>query len=163
MYSGFRNKLAVPPSIKHPSFFVALKLKNVALPHPNHGHVVLAKPSPILFYPISSTEVRLCLALVSFMRLVHTVHESVTFGCHRQRSATCCHGCQPPRAMQPKCCVPWPGFQSPFLQRRLCIVTCRNAAAPQTRCLVDVPGEKLPSDLVGYLRTTVLPEVRRCC
>lgn len=29
----------------------------------------------------------------------------------------------------------------------------------QVRCLVDVPGEKLPSDLPGYLRTVVLPEV----
>ncbi|CAN6320836.1 unnamed protein product [Urochloa humidicola] len=32
--------------------------KNCQLPHPNHGHVILANPSPILFYPISSTEVR---------------------------------------------------------------------------------------------------------
>ena len=55
------------------------------LPHPNHGHVVLAKPSPILFYPIASNEVR---------------------------------------------------------------------------CLVDVPGGKLPQDLPQYLRTTVAPEVR---
>lgn len=57
MYSIFRKKLSVP-DIKHPSFFVALLLKDVALPHPNYGHVVLAKPSPVLFYPISSTEVR---------------------------------------------------------------------------------------------------------
>ncbi|KAH9748730.1 Squalene monooxygenase [Citrus sinensis] len=28
------------------------------LPFANHGHVVLAEPSPILFYPISSTEIR---------------------------------------------------------------------------------------------------------
>lgn len=27
------------------------------------------------------------------------------------------------------------------------------------RCLVDVPGEKLPADLPDYLRTTVAPEV----
>jgi hypothetical protein len=33
-------------------------LENCQLPHPNHGHVILANPSPILFYPISSTEVR---------------------------------------------------------------------------------------------------------
>ncbi|KAK9210294.1 hypothetical protein WN944_002664 [Citrus x changshan-huyou] len=31
---------------------------NCQLPVPNHGHVVLADPSPILFYPISSSEVR---------------------------------------------------------------------------------------------------------
>jgi hypothetical protein len=44
--------------MKQPSYFVGLLLKGVALPFPNHGHVVLAKPSPILFYPISSKEVR---------------------------------------------------------------------------------------------------------
>ncbi len=84
MYSNLRKSLADPPNIKHPSFFVGLILKGAKLPHPNHGHVVLAKPSPILFYPISSDEVR---------------------------------------------------------------------------CLVDVPGEKLPEDLPTYLRTTVAPEV----
>ncbi|KIZ01653.1 squalene monooxygenase [Monoraphidium neglectum] len=83
MYSQFRKQLA-DPDIKHPSYFVGLLLKGVSLPFPNHGHVVLAKPSPILFYPISSTEVR---------------------------------------------------------------------------CLVDVPGAKLPADLPGYLRTHVAPEV----
>ena len=44
--------------MQHPSFFVGIILRGVTLPVPNHGHVVLAKPSPILFYPISSTEVR---------------------------------------------------------------------------------------------------------
>jgi squalene monooxygenase len=29
----------------------------------------------------------------------------------------------------------------------------------QVRCLVDVPGPKLPSDLPGYLRSTVAPQV----
>lgn len=33
-------------------------LENCELPYANHGHVILADPSPILFYPISSTEVR---------------------------------------------------------------------------------------------------------
>lgn len=37
---------------------MALNLENGKLPHPNHGHVILADPSPVLFYPISSTEVR---------------------------------------------------------------------------------------------------------
>lgn len=41
-----------------PSCFVGLVLENCNLPYANHGHVVLADPSPILFYPISSTEVR---------------------------------------------------------------------------------------------------------
>lgn len=41
-----------------PSCFVGLILENCLLPFENHGHVILADPSPILFYPISSTEVR---------------------------------------------------------------------------------------------------------
>ena len=56
MYSNLRSKLS-QPKIKHPSFFVGLLLKGCSLPHANFGHVVLAKPSPILFYPISSEEV----------------------------------------------------------------------------------------------------------
>jgi hypothetical protein len=36
---------------------VALLLRDVKLPFPNHGHVVLCQPSPVLFYPISSKEV----------------------------------------------------------------------------------------------------------
>lgn len=83
MYSNLRKHLSTP-NIQHPSFFVGLLLKDVQLPFPNHGHVVLGKPSPILFYPIST-------------------------------------GC--------------------------------------VRCLVDVPGEKLPADLPSYLRSVVSPEV----
>ena len=56
MYSSFRKQLA-EPNMKQPSFFVALLLKGATLPYPNHGHVVIAKSSPVLFYPISSTEV----------------------------------------------------------------------------------------------------------
>lgn len=56
MYSNLRGKLS-QPRIQHPSYFVGLLLQNCQLPHPNYGHVVLAKPSPILFYPISSSEV----------------------------------------------------------------------------------------------------------
>ncbi|CAI0393535.1 unnamed protein product [Linum tenue] len=41
-----------------PSCFVGLVLENCDLPCANHGHVILGDPSPILFYPISSTEVR---------------------------------------------------------------------------------------------------------
>lgn len=37
---------------------MGLILENCQLPFANHGHVILADPSPILFYPISSTEVR---------------------------------------------------------------------------------------------------------
>lgn len=37
---------------------MGLILENCQLPYANHGHVILADPSPILLYPISSTEVR---------------------------------------------------------------------------------------------------------
>jgi squalene monooxygenase len=57
IYSGLRSRL-MQPDIKHPSYFVGLLLKDVELPHPGFGHVVLADPSPVLFYPISSNEVR---------------------------------------------------------------------------------------------------------
>ncbi len=87
MYSVLRKKLGDAGNIRHPSYFVGLILSGAKLPHANHGHVVLAKPSPILFYPISSNEVR---------------------------------------------------------------------------CLVDVPGEKLPSDMASYLRSVVAPEVPEC-
>ncbi|CAI5968659.1 unnamed protein product [Closterium sp. NIES-64] len=55
---------ALPPSplspwqVDVPSSFVGLLLRDCPLPHPNYGHVVLADPSPVLFYPVSSTEVR---------------------------------------------------------------------------------------------------------
>ena len=101
MYSGFRRKLTISPSIHHPSFFIGLLLKvgagrwglgcaahddagtmavcslltvhalavpphvcasraplqDCPLPYSNYGHVILGRPSPILFYPISKTEV----------------------------------------------------------------------------------------------------------
>lgn len=60
MHSSLRRKLS-KPDIRHPSHFVGLLLEDASLPHPNFGHVVLGEPSPILFYPISSTQVRLAL------------------------------------------------------------------------------------------------------
>lgn len=57
MYSALRAKLA-EADLRTPSSFVALKLHDVALPYPAHGHCVLADPAPVLFYPISSREVR---------------------------------------------------------------------------------------------------------
>ena len=57
MYSTLRNHL-LTPDIKLPSFFVGLLLDGAQLPEPGNAVVVLANPSPILFYPISSTEVR---------------------------------------------------------------------------------------------------------
>ncbi|KAL9173735.1 hypothetical protein ABFS82_02G007900 [Erythranthe guttata] len=58
-FSNLRKNLCVP-QVDIVSHFVGmvLNLENGKLPHPNHGHVVLANPSPVLFYPVSSTEVR---------------------------------------------------------------------------------------------------------
>ncbi|KAK9183819.1 hypothetical protein WN943_024164 [Citrus x changshan-huyou] len=55
--SNLRRNLC-NPKVGIPSCFVGLALENCKLPFANHGHVVLAEPSPILFYPISSTEIR---------------------------------------------------------------------------------------------------------
>eukprot|EP00274_Cyanoptyche_gloeocystis_P003344 CAMPEP_0196662552 /NCGR_PEP_ID=MMETSP1086-20130531/49209_1 /TAXON_ID=77921 /ORGANISM="Cyanoptyche gloeocystis , Strain SAG4.97" /LENGTH=603 /DNA_ID=CAMNT_0041997997 /DNA_START=41 /DNA_END=1853 /DNA_ORIENTATION=+ len=55
--SGLRRSLT-PTKPEANSHFVALILNNCDLPYPNSGHVILADPAPILFYPISSTEVR---------------------------------------------------------------------------------------------------------
>lgn len=57
MYSTLR-RIFVSPSIQSPSYFVGVILKNTKLPFPNYGHVVLGKPSPTLFYPIGTNEVR---------------------------------------------------------------------------------------------------------
>ncbi|OAE34602.1 hypothetical protein AXG93_167s1130 [Marchantia polymorpha subsp. ruderalis] len=56
-FSNLRRNLC-DPQVEVPSCFVGLVLEDCVLPHTSHGHVVLADPSPILFYPISSTEVR---------------------------------------------------------------------------------------------------------
>ena len=40
------------------SCFVGLVLENCELPFANYGHVIIADPTPIVFYPISSTELR---------------------------------------------------------------------------------------------------------
>ncbi|WCJ35602.1 squalene epoxidase 2 [Euphorbia peplus] len=56
-FSNLRRSLC-NPKVDVPSCFVGLVLENCKLPYANHGHVILGDPSPILFYPISSTEVR---------------------------------------------------------------------------------------------------------
>ncbi|XP_022935797.1 squalene monooxygenase-like isoform X1 [Cucurbita moschata] len=56
-FSNLRRTLC-NPKVDVPSCFVGLVLENCDLPYANHGHVILADPSPILFYPISSTEIR---------------------------------------------------------------------------------------------------------
>lgn len=57
MYSTLRTKF-LTPEINAPSFFVGLILLNCTLPEPDKAVVILGDPSPILFYPISPTEVR---------------------------------------------------------------------------------------------------------
>ncbi|CAK9167887.1 unnamed protein product [Ilex paraguariensis] len=66
-FSNLRRSLC-KPKVDIPSCFVALILKNCDLPYPNHGHVILANPSPILLYKISSTEVR-CLVDIPGQKL----------------------------------------------------------------------------------------------
>ncbi|KAK2398718.1 Squalene epoxidase 1 [Trifolium repens] len=56
-FSNLRRSLC-NPKVDNPSCFVGLILENCELPCANHGHVILGDPSPILFYPISSSEVR---------------------------------------------------------------------------------------------------------
>ncbi|XP_024538071.1 squalene epoxidase 3 [Selaginella moellendorffii] len=57
-YSSNLRKNLCTPKVDVPSHFVGLILENCHLPYSNFGHVVLANPSPILFYPISNTEIR---------------------------------------------------------------------------------------------------------
>ncbi|KAK7310747.1 hypothetical protein RJT34_08452 [Clitoria ternatea] len=56
-FSNLRRSLC-NPKVDIPSCFVGLVLENCELPCANHGHVILGDPSPILFYPISSSEIR---------------------------------------------------------------------------------------------------------
>ena len=56
--SSFRRKLLTTQHTKLSSF-LGLILTDCPLPTRNHGHVILAQPTPILAYPISSTEVRM--------------------------------------------------------------------------------------------------------
>ncbi|KAF2294268.1 hypothetical protein GH714_008736 [Hevea brasiliensis] len=56
-FSNLRRSL-FNSKVDIPSCFVALILENCELPFPNHGHVILADPSPILFYRIISSEIR---------------------------------------------------------------------------------------------------------
>ncbi|KAF3663023.1 Squalene epoxidase 2, mitochondrial [Capsicum annuum] len=56
-FSNLRRTLC-NPNVDVPSYFVGLILENFQLSHANYGHVFLADPLPLVFYPISSTEVR---------------------------------------------------------------------------------------------------------
>ncbi|KAK9001554.1 hypothetical protein V6N11_083336 [Hibiscus sabdariffa] len=56
-FSNLRRSLC-NPKVDIPSHFAGLVLTNCKLPIENYGALILAEPSPILFYPISSTEIR---------------------------------------------------------------------------------------------------------
>ncbi|KAL6620730.1 hypothetical protein ACP70R_035869 [Stipagrostis hirtigluma subsp. patula] len=56
-FSNLRRALC-SPKVHVSSCSVGFVLENCQLPYPNHAHVIIAYPSPVAFYPISSTEVR---------------------------------------------------------------------------------------------------------
>ncbi|WRX15160.1 Squalene epoxidase - like 7 [Theobroma cacao] len=66
-FSNLRRSLCYR-KVDIPSYFVGLVLENCKLPHANYGAIILEDPSPILFYPISSTEIR-CLVDVPSQKL----------------------------------------------------------------------------------------------
>lgn len=58
LWPGYAPRAAgSPPSTSCCRVFPFGVLQDCPLPHPNYGHVLLGKPSPVLFYPISPTEV----------------------------------------------------------------------------------------------------------
>ena len=125
-------------SCRHPSYFVGLLLQGAKLPYSNFGHVVLAKPSPILFYPISSVEGRTCGACNGLRALRAGTHFLL-------QSAVASPYDRVPDAIP------------------LCSHSLHESLQAQVRCLVDVPGEELPSQVSGalaeYLSTHVANEV----
>jgi len=58
------------------SKFMGLILRDCRLPFPKCGHVVLARPSPILIYPISATETRM---LIDFPQPIPSDEELVDY------------------------------------------------------------------------------------
>ena len=66
--SNLRRKASPKAQYAVYSQFIGLILNNCQLPFPNHGHVVLADPAPILFYQISSNQVRCLVDIPSTVR-----------------------------------------------------------------------------------------------
>ncbi|KAL1176626.1 hypothetical protein V6Z11_A04G171400 [Gossypium hirsutum] len=56
-FSNLRRSLC-SPKVDIPSYFVGFILTNCNLPIKNYGAIIVAHPSPIVFSPISSTEIR---------------------------------------------------------------------------------------------------------
>ena len=61
-FSKLRQKLTISQPV-HKSHFVALLLKDCALPYKNYGYVTLTKPAPVLCYQIATNEVRMLVAV----------------------------------------------------------------------------------------------------
>lgn len=57
IFSGFREKLCSKQK-NVSGYFLGMILKNCELPYTGCGHVIVAKPSPCLVYPVSSTYTR---------------------------------------------------------------------------------------------------------
>jgi len=58
-FSRLRKAVAPAAKVEVTSTFVGLVVEGPErLPFPEHGHVVLIDPAPVLFYPISGTEIR---------------------------------------------------------------------------------------------------------
>ncbi|ORZ40905.1 squalene epoxidase-domain-containing protein [Catenaria anguillulae PL171] len=57
-FSKFRPSI-LGTTMQAPSHFVGFILDRITLPAPNHGHVVLADPSPILLYQIGTNDTRI--------------------------------------------------------------------------------------------------------
>ncbi|KAF7726983.1 Squalene epoxidase [Apophysomyces ossiformis] len=58
LFSKFRKEFTTKlPDVR--SHFVGFVMKDLQLPLPNHGHVVLAQPSPILMYQIATHDTRI--------------------------------------------------------------------------------------------------------
>lgn len=57
LFSKFRKEFTTKtPDVR--SNFVGFIIKDLELPLPNHGHVILANPSPVLMYQISTHDTR---------------------------------------------------------------------------------------------------------
>ncbi|KAI9497955.1 squalene epoxidase-domain-containing protein [Zychaea mexicana] len=57
LFSRFRKEFTEKtPDVR--SHFVGFEIKDLTLPMPNHGHVILAKPAPVLMYQIGTHETR---------------------------------------------------------------------------------------------------------
>jgi squalene monooxygenase len=53
--SRFRRRVIPEKKPTYETHFVALELRDVDLPFPNHGHVFLINPCPVLLYPVRSS------------------------------------------------------------------------------------------------------------